>query len=74
MPSVPRLTADDVRAAAERVRDVADLTPLQPSARLSRTTGAQVYLKREDLQRVRSYKIRGAYNTMAQLSADELSA
>ncbi|MFD0927130.1 threonine ammonia-lyase IlvA [Williamsia deligens] len=68
------MTADDVRAAAERVRDVADLTPLQPSARLSRTTGAQVYLKREDLQRVRSYKIRGAYNTMAQLSADELSA
>ncbi len=37
-------------------------TPLQPSDRLSALTGAHVYLKREDLTRVRSYKLRGAYN------------
>lgn len=68
------LSAADVRAAAVRVRDVVDITPLQRNTRLSRATGASVYLKREDLQTVRSYKIRGAYNTMAQLSADELAA
>lgn len=70
----PRLTAADVRAAAVRVRDVVDRTPLQRSARLSRATGASVLVKREDLQTVRSYKIRGAYNTMAQLSSEELAA
>ncbi|WP_299576748.1 threonine ammonia-lyase IlvA [uncultured Williamsia sp.] len=70
----PRLTADDVRAAAVRVRDVVDRTPLQTSARLSRATGASVLVKREDLQTVRSYKIRGAYNTMAQLSSEERAA
>jgi threonine dehydratase len=68
------LTADDVRAAAVRVRDVVDRTPLQRSPRLSRATGASVHIKREDLQTVRSYKIRGAFNTMAQLSPDELAA
>ncbi len=47
-------------------------TPLEACPRLS-GSGAQIYLKREDLQTVRSYKIRGAYNVMAQLSAEELS-
>ncbi len=49
-------------------------TPLQFSDRLSATTGASVYLKREDLQVVRSYKLRGAYNLLVQLSDDELAA
>ena len=49
-------------------------TPLQPSDRLSAVTGAQVYLKREDLQTVRSYKLRGAYNLLVQLSDAELAA
>jgi len=65
---------DDVRAAAERLRPVGVTTPLQRSDRLSRRTGAEVYLKREDLQAVRSYKIRGAYNFIAGLSADALAA
>ena len=49
-------------------------TPLQFSDRLSAITGAQVYLKREDLQIVRSYKLRGAYNLLVQLSDEELAA
>ncbi len=49
-------------------------TPLQPSDRLSEITGARVYLKREDLQVVRSYKLRGAYNLLVQLSDEELAA
>ncbi len=46
-------------------------TPLQYSKRLSDKYKAEVYLKREDLQVVRSYKLRGAYNRMALLSAAE---
>ena len=46
-------------------------TPLQLCERLSAEAGAKVYLKREDLQIVRSYKIRGAYNLMDQLTDAE---
>ena len=49
-------------------------TPLQFSERLSEATGATVYLKREDLQVVRSYKLRGAYNLLRQLSQEEIAA
>ena len=49
-------------------------SPLQYSDRLSEATGAQVYLKREDLQTVRSYKVRGAYNLLKQLTDEELRA
>ena len=49
------LGAKDVDAAAERIAPVVAATPLQPCERLSALTGAQVYLKREDLQVVRSY-------------------
>ena len=44
------------------------------SERLSEATGATVYLKREDLQPVRSYKLRGAHNLLMQLSAEEIAA
>ncbi|MDT5128730.1 MAG: threonine dehydratase, partial [Mycobacterium sp.] len=54
------LTAADIDAAAERISGVVALSPLQLSDRLSAVTGASVYLKREDLQEVRSYKLRGA--------------
>jgi threonine dehydratase len=54
-----------------RVYDVARETPLEPAARLSRRLGHTVLLKREDLQPVFSYKIRGAHNRIAHLSADE---
>lgn len=56
-----------------RVYDVAVETPLQPARRLSARLGNQILLKREDLQPVFSFKIRGAYNKLAQLSAEELA-
>ena len=69
--TTPPLTVDDVRAAAGRLSEIAAHTPLDASVRLSALTGAQVYLKREDLQPVRSYKIRGAYNLISQLDDEQ---
>ncbi|OBF11687.1 threonine ammonia-lyase IlvA [Mycobacterium sp. ACS4331] len=68
------LTAADVEAAARRISGVVSPTPLQFSDRLSQLTGALVYLKREDLQVVRSYKVRGAYNLLMQLTPEEIAA
>ena len=68
------LSAADIDGAAMRIAGVVTPTPLQLSDRLSATTGANVYLKREDLQTVRSYKLRGAYNLLVQLSDEELAA
>ena len=68
------LTAADIDAAAERISGVVALSPLQLSDRLSSITGANVYLKREDLQAVRSYKLRGAYNLLMQLTPEEIAA
>jgi threonine dehydratase len=67
-------TAADIDSAAKRIAGVVTPTPLQLSDRLSATTGANVYLKREDLQTVRSYKLRGAYNLLVQLSDEEVAA
>ncbi len=71
---LPALSVADIEAAAERISAVVAPTPLEYSERLSVLTGANVYLKREDLTRVRSYKLRGAYNVMAQLSPAEREA
>jgi threonine dehydratase len=68
------VSAADVDEAARRIASAVRLTPLQPNPRLSRTTGLDVWLKREDLQTARSYKVRGAYNLIAQLDADEIAA
>jgi threonine dehydratase len=57
-----------------RVYDVARETPLDPAPRLSARLDASVLLKREDLQPIFSFKIRGAYNRIVRLSADERSA
>lgn len=62
----------DFQAAAERLRKVVIKTPLPLSISLSRRYGCNVFLKREDLQVVRSYKIRGAYNMMSHLPASQL--
>ncbi|TCC40254.1 threonine ammonia-lyase IlvA [Kribbella speibonae] len=59
--------AEAIEAAIKRLDGVAVRTPLQRNLRLSERTGAQVWLKREDLQIGRSYKLRGAYNLIAQL-------
>ena len=56
---------------ASRVYDVARTTPLEPARRLSQRTGNQVLLKREDLQPIFTYKLRGAYNRVAHLSTAE---
>ena len=55
-----------------RVYDVAHETPLEPARALSRRLHNTVLLKREDQQPVRSFKLRGAYNKMAQLTPDQL--
>ncbi len=54
-----------------RVYDVAVETPLEPAKSLSKRTGNSIYLKREDLQDVFSFKLRGAFNCMFQLSDEE---
>jgi len=68
------IDARAVDAAAERLAGVAARTPLQLNERLSAATGAYVWLKREDLQPVRSYKIRGAYNLISQLEESHRAA
>jgi threonine dehydratase len=73
-PRTSPLSAADIDEAAQRISGVVALSPLQLSDRLSEVTGAQVYLKREDLQAVRSYKLRGAYNLMMQLTLQEKAA
>jgi threonine dehydratase len=55
-----------------RVYDVAIETPLEGAKSLSKRVGNQVLLKREDQQAVFSFKLRGAYNKMAHLSAEQL--
>ena len=69
-----RPTPSDLRAARERLAGVARETPLYPSETLSRLTARPVLLKAENLQRTGSFKIRGAYNTIAQLSGAERGA
>jgi threonine dehydratase len=59
------------RILTSRVYDVAVETPLQPAPRLSARLANEVSFKREDLQPIFSFKLRGAYNRMAHLSAEE---
>jgi threonine dehydratase len=59
------------RILTSRVYDVAVETPLQPAPRLSSRLNNEVYFKREDLQPIFSFKLRGAYNRMAQLTTVE---
>ncbi|UKB78288.1 threonine ammonia-lyase [Chryseobacterium sp. MEBOG07] len=64
---------ENVYKAEERLKDVVVKTPLAVNNNLSAIYEANISFKREDLQRVRSYKIRGAYNKMATMSQEELS-
>jgi threonine dehydratase len=61
----------DVNAAAAVLKSVVLKTPLQFHRKLSEKFKAEVYLKREDLQVVRSYKLRGAYNLIQSLTTDQ---
>ncbi len=66
------LPALNYQQAAARLKNIAIHTPLQLNSNLSRKYQCKVYLKREDLQVVRSYKLRGAYNMMSNLSSEEM--
>ena len=68
------VTAKDIDVAAGVLAKVATKTPLQKSERLSEEVGRPVYLKREDLQICRSFKVRGAYVRMAAMDEDERAA
>lgn len=59
----------DSETALSRIRDTISRTPLQYNTGLSERYQADIYIKREDLQRVRSYKLRGAFNKISQLDA-----
>ncbi|MBD0332098.1 MAG: threonine ammonia-lyase [Chitinophagaceae bacterium] len=67
--SIPSL---NFKEAAERLRAVVNRTPLTLNQNLSRKYQCNVFLKREDFQVVRSYKLRGAYNKIASLPEEQL--
>ena len=68
-PELP--TGTSVVLAAQTLGSIVRRTPLEYSARLSRAVGRPVYLKREDVQVGRSYKVRGAYNFISSLTPEE---
>ncbi|QJD96903.1 threonine ammonia-lyase IlvA [Mucilaginibacter robiniae] len=63
----------DFASAYERLKPIVRRTPLEFNQGLSDKYNCEVYLKREDLQVVRSYKLRGAYNMISQLSSEQLA-
>lgn len=65
------LVANGVEAAYSRIKGIVKHTPLDYNARLSERYDCQIYLKREDMQVVRSYKLRGAYNMISQLTDEQ---
>ena len=65
------VTFDDVARAHERIKGKAHRTPVLSSATVDALTGATVFFKPENLQRMGAFKFRGAYNALSQLSADE---
>ena len=65
-------TVQAIEAAALKLKGVASVTPLNRNTRFSKDFQSDISFKREDLQDVRSYKIRGAYNKMASLTTSEI--
>ncbi|MFT4669738.1 MAG: threonine dehydratase [Ulvibacter sp.] len=65
-------TLKAIEAAAIKLKGVASITPLNRNTRYSKDFQSNISFKREDLQDVRSYKIRGAYNKMSSLTASEI--
>ena len=72
-PRRPDLSGYLQKILNARVYDVATETALDPARSLSRRLGNHVLLKREDQQSVFSFKLRGAYNKMAHLPAEQLA-
>src|SRR4030081_3935698 len=72
MPPLPYpVSFDDVAAAHERIRAQAKRTPVLTSSTVDALTGATVFFKCENFQRMGAFKFRGAYNALAQLSPEE---
>src|SRR3984893_14136285 len=67
----PAIGLDDVRLAADRLRGVANRTPVVTSRTIDALVGARVFFKCENLQRGGAFKFRGAYNRLVALSPDE---
>lgn len=72
MIKIETLPALDYKGATARLKPVVNRTPLAFNQNLSKKYNCEVYLKREDLQVVRSYKLRGAYNMMSSFKKEEL--
>ncbi|WP_375239146.1 threonine ammonia-lyase IlvA [Aurantibacter sp.] len=66
------VTIENVRKTASLLKEVVLTTPLMKNNYLSEKFGTNIFFKREDLQQVRSYKIRGAYNKISSLTKEEL--
>ena len=62
---------DNIKVAADTIKKVSAVTPLSHSLRYSKQYQANIFFKREDLQQVRSYKIRGAYNKISSLTKEQ---
>ena len=65
-------TVEAIKAAALKLKGIAVVTPLEKHQRFSEKYNCQMFFKREDLQQVRSYKIRGAYNKISSLSPEKI--
>ena len=65
MQSLPSL--EGVTIAEKRLKGLIRVTPLEFNKRLSNITDSSIFLKREDVQQIRSFKIRGAYNKISSL-------
>jgi threonine dehydratase len=69
--AAPAVGFDDIAQAHERIRAQARRTPALTSATIDALTGAQVFFKCENFQRMGAFKFRGAYNALAQLAPEE---
>jgi threonine dehydratase len=68
------LSIKDIQDAAERIRGFVHRTPLVYSNSFSKMTGAEVYIKAENLQKTGSFKVRGAFNKMTYISGNVIAA
>ena len=66
-----KITVRKIQEARKNFPKIIKRTPLEYSERLSKKYGGNIYLKREDRQKIRSYKIRGAFNAISNLTADQ---
>lgn len=71
LSAVERISYAAIAAAADRLRGVAHQTPVMTSTTVDAQTGSQVFFKCENFQRAGSFKFRGAYNALSQLSPDD---